>query len=294
MIYIPVRKAMHLTRHHVKANICPHCDANITTVPFEDMSANATWISTIGRSQPWTQPPVFSALPGGDTSSFIRLDTFHLGALGVGQYLAPSVLCVLIAQFKHFTPAASKKRDIESRLAVAHEFFFAFCNAKKRCPRDLKDFTKSNLHWPDQATYPMLSCKAADTIVMLEWLEDYMVNVPLDLSDRLLELCSDALASYNAFFRLCHHSESRVWWTAGEAATGLMALTTFLRSYHAAAVECYQRTLGCCFFLHRGLYIGFQLYIYMCIYIYRYIHMCIYTTYTHTHIYIHTHVYSFF
>ncbi|CAE7339006.1 unnamed protein product, partial [Symbiodinium sp. CCMP2592] len=234
-------KAMHLTRHHVKKDICPHCDANITTVPFEDMSADAAWISTIGRSQPWTKPPVFAALPGGDTSSFIRLDTFHLGALGVGQYLAPSVLGVLIAQFKHFTPAASKQRDIESRLAVAHEFFLAFCNAKKRCPRDLKDFTKSNMHWPDQATYPMLSCKAADTILMLEWLEDYMVNVPLDLSDRLLKLCSDALTSYNAFFRLCHHSESRVWWTAGEAATGLMALTTFLRSYHAAAVECYQR-----------------------------------------------------
>ncbi|CAE7819913.1 unnamed protein product, partial [Symbiodinium sp. KB8] len=97
------------------------------------------------------------------------------------------------------------------------------------------------MHWPDQATYPMLTCKAADTITMLEWLEDYMTSLPLRLSDRLLELCLDALLAYNGFFRLCYNSQSRVWWTASEAATGLMALTTFLRSYYAAALECYQR-----------------------------------------------------
>ncbi|CAE7228167.1 spp-11 [Symbiodinium microadriaticum] len=177
----------------------------------------------------------------GDSSNFIRLDTFHLGALGTGQYLAPSVLCMLVAKYKHFKPLRSSHRDVESRLAVAHEFFLAFCNAKGKSPRDLKDFTKSNMHWPDQATYPMLTCKAADTILMLGWLEDYMTSLPLDLSDHLLQLSLDALLAYNSFFRLCYSSQSRVWWTHSEATTGLMALTTFLRSYHAAAVECYQR-----------------------------------------------------
>ena len=244
---------MHLTRNHVKKEICPHCLANITTIPFEDVRPTAAWIGTIFQTQPWTLPPVFCALPGGDSSNFIRLDTFHLGALGTGQYLAPSVLCVLIAKYKHFRPQ-SGRRDVESRLAVAHEFFSAFCMAREESPRDLKDFTKSNMHWPDQATYPMLTCKAADTITMLEWLEDYMTSLPLDLSDRLLELCLDALLAYNSFFRLCYSSQSRVWWTASEAATGLMALTTFLRSYHAAAVECYQRTLAC-HFGHMVLYV---------------------------------------
>ena len=235
---------MHLTKNHVKNEICPHCHANTTTIPFEDVRPTAAWIGTISRTLPWTFPPVFCALPGGDSSNFIRLDTFHLGALGTGQYLAPSVLCMLVANYKHFKPPRSNHHDVEARLAVAHGFFLAFCNAQQKSPRDLKDFTKSNMHWPDQATYPMLTCKAADTITMLEWLEDYMTSLPLDLSDRLLELCLDALLAYNSFFRLCYSSQSRVWCSASEAATGLMALTTFLRSYHAAAVECYQRTLA--------------------------------------------------
>ena len=119
------------------------------------------------------------------------------------------------------------------------------------------------MHWPDQATYPMLTCKAADTITMLEWLEDYMTSLPLRLSDRLLELCLDALLAYNGFFRLCYNSQSRVWWTASEAATGLMALTTFLRSYYAAALECYQRTLACHFIyvMSRVGVDGFRVYI---------------------------------
>ena len=128
-----LRKAMHLTRNHVKNEICPHCHANTTTIPFEDVRPTAAWIGTISRTLPWTFPPVFCALPGGDSSNFIRLDTFHLGALGTGQYLAPSVLCMLVANYKHFKPPRSNHHDVEARLAVAHGFFLAFCKLHTRC-----------------------------------------------------------------------------------------------------------------------------------------------------------------
>ena len=231
---------MHLTRNHVKKEVCPHCEASTSTIPFEDVSSSAKWISTIGKSLPWKYRPIFSCLPGGDSPTFIKLDTFHLGPLGTGYYLAPSVLCLLVV-LKHFQPSDTNKTDVESRLSVAHEFFSAFCRAVGKTPRDLKDFTKSNLHWPDQASYPMLSCKAGDTTLMLTWLEDYMTSVPLDLSDPILQLSLDALRSFNVFWRLLYTSESRVWWTVSEADKGLFALTTFLRSYQSAAKECFSR-----------------------------------------------------
>ena len=280
---------MHHTRHHLKRSVCPHCEANTTTIPFEDVSSNAKWITTIGISKPWTSLPVFSCLPGGDDAAFIRLDTFHLGPLGAGYYLAPSVLFLLIV-LQHFHSADTKKTDVESRLTTAHGFFSAFCRALQKTPRDLKDFTKSNMHWPDQASYPMLSCKAGDTTLMLLWLEDYLTSVPLDLSDPVLEFSLDAVRAYNTFWRLLYTSESRVWWTTAEADAGLTALTCFLRSYHAAAKECYARYLGSIYMFHY-LYtyttykyfrcmlcvLGSEVFYIFCIYIYVY-KICIYPT----------------
>ena len=236
---------MHLVRNHLRPDVCPHCEANTSSIPFEDVSANAKWLGTIGASKPWVEPHVFEMLPGGADPSFIKLDTFHLGPLGAGYYLAPSVLCVLVAYFKHFTPLDGKT-DVESRLAVAHNSFMSYCKATSRTPRDLKQFTKSNLHWPSQASYPMLSCKAGDTIMLLQWLQDYLTSVPLDLSDDLLRYSLEAISAFNAFWHLLYKAESRIWWSQSEAATGLIALTGFLRSYQAAAKESLARRLGLC------------------------------------------------
>ena len=235
---------MHLVRHHLKNNVCPHCEANTTTRPFEDVQATAAWIPTIGKSNPWNKPPVFAALPGGDVATFIKLDTFHLGPLGAGYYLAASILCLLVAEFKHFQPSDGRL-DVESRLNVAHGWFLDWCALHHKSPRDLKDFTKSNLHWPDQASFPMFSGKAGDTTLVLGWLEDYLTSLPLNMAaDRLLELCVECVTSFNQFWRLLYTSQDRVWWTENEATAGLASLTTFLRTYQASALLCHRRTLA--------------------------------------------------
>ena len=235
---------MHLVRHHLRPKVCPHCEANTSTMPYEDVGPRAAWIQTVGSSKPWKFPPVFARLPGGDEASFIKLDTFHLGPLGAGYYLGPSVLCLLISEYKHFVPLNGKS-DVESRLAEAYSFFASYCKRVSASPRDLKEFSKSNLHWPDRATYPMLSCKAQDTNLLIGWLEDYLTSIPHDMSDGLLQLCLQAVASYNQFWRLLYASESRVWWSRLEASCGLNALTSFLRAYQSAALTCFRRILGC-------------------------------------------------
>ena len=260
LVCMELRKAMHLVRNHLKNDVCPHCEANCSTIPYEDCSGSAMWIPTIGRSKPWQHAPVFSVLPGGDHAGFIRLDTFHLGPLGAGYYLASSVLCMLVAVFGFFTPLDGSV-DVESRLQTAHGFFAAFCQAKGQAPRDLKDFTKNNLHWPSQSAFPMLSCKAADTTLMLQWLEDFLGSVPVDLSDPLMQHGFRAVVSYNAFFRQLYTTD-RVWWSVRESNKGLLTLTTFLRSYASAAAESHRRKL--CYFnmvpkLHYIAHIAYHL-----------------------------------
>ena len=235
---------MHLTRHHLRKKVCPHCEADTARVPFEDMGPHAAWLRTIPGPVPWTRPPVFAALPGGDVATFMKLDTFHLLALGVGYYAAPSIIALLAAEFKHFTPPDGKA-DIESRLAVAYRHFASFCQCVQKSPRDLKDFTKSNFHWPDQASYPMLSCKAGDTLLVMEWIEDYLASTPLDLfKDPLLQISFEVASEFNKFQKLLYCSQSRVWWTTAEACDGLKALTTFLRAYKEGARQCFRRQLG--------------------------------------------------
>ena len=193
---------MHLVRNHVSAAVCPHCEANITNIPYEDVSAEAAWIATIGRSDPWRVEPVFGILPGGAHASFIRLDTFHLGPLGAAHYAAPSILCLLLDAFDHFKPPRGGSQNVEHRLAYAHTFFESFCKSMKQPPRDLKDFTKDKLHWPSKNAYPMLSCKGGDSTLMMLWLQDYMESIPHDMSDPLLLVCLETLVAYNGFWRL--------------------------------------------------------------------------------------------
>ena len=239
-----IRKAMHLTRHHLRKKVCPHCQADTAQCPFEAMGPDAAWLSTIPGPVPWTRPHVFAALPGGDAATFMKLDTFHLCALGVGYYAAPSIIGLLAAEFKHFTPPDGKT-DIESRLATAHRLFASFCQCLQQTPRDLKDFTKSNFHWPDRASYPMLSCKAGDTLLVMRFIEDYLSSTPLDLStDPLLQISLDVASEFNKFQKLLYSSQSRVWWTTAEACLGLAALTKFLRAYEQAARQCLRRQLG--------------------------------------------------
>ncbi|CAE7225667.1 unnamed protein product, partial [Symbiodinium microadriaticum] len=197
-------KAMHLVRNHVSAAVCPHCEANITNIPYEDVSAEAAWIATIGRSDPWRVEPVFGILPGGAHASFIRLDTFHLGPLGAAHYAAPSILCLLLDAFDHFKPPRGGSQNVEHRLAYAHTFFESFCKSMKQPPRDLKDFTKDKLHWPSKNAYPMLSCKGGDSTLMMLWLQDYMESIPHDMSDPLLLVCLETLVAYNGFWNLCY------------------------------------------------------------------------------------------
>ncbi|CAE7383385.1 unnamed protein product [Symbiodinium sp. CCMP2592] len=233
-------KAYRAIRHHTCNEICPHCLANVSDVPFEHIHMSATWTQTVFKCVPWTKTPAFAAIPGGDEPSFIQFDLMHVLPHGCGRTFIASVICMMAGPLALFGPT-SKQTSRATRLHEAFTSFSSYCEAQGLHPRDMQEFTIDNLGWDTKASFPDCSCKAMDCVMMFQWCIDLLSSVPFARNDAL-DWAYAGCCGFDDFNRLCYCSEDRIFWTREEAKQGYAHLRKFLKAYRALAFYWHQHS----------------------------------------------------
>lgn len=227
-------KVYRSTRGHLKTDICPHCEANTHAVPFEDMSMNALWRETVFQTLPWTQdrPVPLGLMPGALHPSFIRWDLLHMVPHGCARNYVASVICMLAGPLDIFIPDVADgraRRSKDLRLEVAYTFFDSWLECNGKHVRDMKEFTKENLQWTQNRSYPDMNCKASDTTLLIHWLIDFLSTVPFRRS-WVLETALAGLRGVDEFCRLAYTGD-RIFWDKRKQKDGKRHLAQFLLAY---------------------------------------------------------------
>ena len=150
--------------------VCPHDLAGNAAHPFEDCTNDATWVSTLHQSIPWTEPGPFERIPFDCTRPSAKYsgDPLHIFKIGLGRDLVGSVL-VLLARFYGAWDWPNDKTGLWSRMSRAHSRFRLWCQAEGEVPH-FKLFSKDFLHMNLVTDYPYTGSKGADTMLLIRWL----------------------------------------------------------------------------------------------------------------------------
>ena len=152
---------------------CSECGAGGPGLPFEDCRVSAAWRGTMYQDPPWVQQPPFHPIPFEDWDSglaarFFKRDTFHIFRLGIARnFIGPAI--VLLCH-DGFLDSPGDGYGVDDRLNRAWASFTLWCNAHRLNPSTIRSFSRQKLHYPTAASFPWLSCKGSDTVLLLRWL----------------------------------------------------------------------------------------------------------------------------
>lgn len=231
------------------------CLAGRPECPYEDVSRNPRWESTISLVEPWDarSPSPLLGLPG---QSFrpeqrFRKDPFHIFKQTIGgHYIASSVILLLDLSY---WDRPGVPNNAEALLEYAHDDFAHFAKKEftgKTIPH-LKNFTKAIFHWPKVKSYPYARVKGSDVMLCIRWLLHLvlhgcltvgaparphvsLINQPLQpwhapFLKQIAKGCQAALT----FFNIMH--SNGVWLSAELAKQMADASCEFCESYQALA-----------------------------------------------------------
>lgn len=234
-------KAFTSMRHHLKTEICPHCLANTSTIPFEDYFLTAAWRRTVYQSVPWNvgHHPPMSLVPRGDHPSFIKWDLMHMIPHGCARNFCGSIICMMVGPMGLFTPEPGVEKLKERVLSAAYSSFHSWLCCVGKSARDLKEFTPENLGWVLNRDFPDGSWKANDTTLLVGWLLDLFGTMPWEWQEPMgIAYCG--LQSLDNFLRLCYTGD-RCFLDAKRQTQARDDLFAFLKSYADLAKYWYSR-----------------------------------------------------
>ena len=151
---------------------------------------------------------------------------------GCARNFVASVICMMAGPMDIFVPGGvdgRMRRNRDLRLDVAHSHFQSWLDATGQHVRDMKEFTVENLGWSQNRSFPDMSCKAADTTLMIQWLIDFLTKVPFERC-YVLEVTLDGLQGIDEFQRQSYTGD-RVFWDRLKQREGMYNLGRFLASY---------------------------------------------------------------
>ncbi|CAE7760081.1 unnamed protein product [Symbiodinium sp. CCMP2456] len=150
--------------------ICPFCLGGKQNFPWEDMSQEAAWHSTIGQVRPWDANCTNQLLSipfSLDVPEFVfRSDPFHVCKYGIGRHFGASAL-VLLASWNTWGAAAL---NFDERMARAFDDFSFCCSKELKGTPHCKAFTRDGLHFDRESSFPWAGWKGSDTMLVLRWL----------------------------------------------------------------------------------------------------------------------------
>lgn len=226
---------------------CHECGAGDLHFPFEDVSFDAAWKSTMYRTPPRSHPPPFHHIPfedwmSGGASRFFKRDPFHIFRLGIARNFIGSTIVLFSTLGLFDTPHDGKA--FEARLDRAWNSFLLWCAGNSCSPSSLRSFSKEKLHCPKKGQFPWLACKGSDTILLLKWLRFFSgLHAPDNPTSTVLPLVVKATDNGLSFQRIHRHG---IWLKPSCRNNVACAVKKF--------VECYARLA------HYALGQGYQLY----------------------------------
>ena len=129
--------------------ICHLCRAGQLDVPFEDLSRDPIWRSTMFEAGdfPFVSRPKLLGLPHepGREGGLFCFDLWHGMHLGFGKTFLGAVLALISQRM----PGG----NVEKRFEQLSELYLEFCE-ETHTTAYLTAITKDTLQWPDQGTYP--------------------------------------------------------------------------------------------------------------------------------------------
>ena len=175
-----IAKAGYLTRsfQNLGNPCCFECMAG-PTLPFEDCRRNPCWEHTIYTQRPWEQPSPISQIPGfpNTPERLFKKDPFHIYKQSVGgSYIASSLILLLdLGYFRGDT------NSVDALLQRAWSDFHHFVkhDRKGKSVPFIKHFTKTNMHFPRQDSYPYARLKGSDTMLLTRWLLHLVTRGPI-------------------------------------------------------------------------------------------------------------------
>ena len=194
----------------------------------------------VGASVPWNpdEPPPLISVPYSDQNpaSLYKRDMFHVVKHGVGREATASLLLLLSYLLYFDFPGETKK--LPDRLSRGFSMFKLWCETHKKTP-SLKNFTKANLHFDKQRSFPYMGGKGSDCTLVLMWLEFFIRCCLLDMKGdhkvlltAMLQLCQGLLN----FLGIMHGHD--LWLPRSCAQFMMKQGLQALRAYSFCAREC--------------------------------------------------------
>lgn len=167
---------------------CWECLAGFDGYNFEDTTPNASWIPTIGLSNPWPQnaPSPLLQIPSYSANPvlFWRRDPFHAFKQTIGGHFAASLI-VLFACDVGLWKADGLSSAVDEMLARAFYDFAFWVKHEWRgfVVNHIKAFTRQILHFKDQLAFPFARFKGSDQMILLRWLRHLVLHGPVFETD---------------------------------------------------------------------------------------------------------------
>ena len=191
--------------------ICPYCLGGHKDHPFEDCSDKASWISTIGISNPWSIAGPMEVIPFDDTNSVAkyRRDPLHIFKIGLARDLVGSVILMLATWFCIWDWPGDNV-GLWPRMKRAHSRFRLWARANQ-VSAHFKSFSKDFLHMGKVTNYPYTGSKGSDSMLLIRWLS-FEIRLAIqnnagqdrrrDLLDGALQVCDAAINLFRLLY--CH------------------------------------------------------------------------------------------
>lgn len=174
--------------------VCPECHAGMAGAPYEDVTNNARWISTLWRSRPWDFEPSLEEIPfdAREPERMLRRDLMHVTKLGVYRHHLGSILKVLV-RWKIYQQG--QPNDVPTLLSRLHGHFRLWCATFSKSPA-VRSFTPQLLNWKRWSDYAWLNTKASDCILINQWMQDFLPTLRAEINpehrvflDVMLQVC---------------------------------------------------------------------------------------------------------
>ena len=224
--------------------MCHECLAGSNTCPFEDLREVPLWSKTLYAQRPWdvNSPPSIASVPFDREcpERVLQRDLFHLTKVGVYRdFIGSSVL--LLCHLKYFdqepSPGISNARPV--LLGRARNHFRLFCLASKKSAA-LRTFTKDNFNAPSRKSFPWISCKGSDTVLLIDWicvLTRACINTRLDDKHlQVLELINKTARAANDWLRALYMHG--IWLPKQCAFAMYKTGRCFIENYNLLAFKC--------------------------------------------------------
>ncbi|CAE7342714.1 unnamed protein product, partial [Symbiodinium sp. CCMP2456] len=176
-------KIAYLNRYYARMGpvnyngVCAHCMAGTSpTLPFDELSHEPQWASTLYQQRPWDSTPALCSVPHDPVApeKVLKYDIFHCFKVGLGRDICGSV--VLLARLGYYDdPDGSddSERNIQARLNRAYQHFKLWRLASGKTAA-LRYFSKGLFSLKNLTDFAWSNTKGSDTTLLLQYIKFFV------------------------------------------------------------------------------------------------------------------------